>query len=150
MAVKSDVSEQILTHLPNLYRICQMLKADFLFPGNMNFMEYKLLVELSSQSGLTLKSLSVRLCVSPSTISPVVQKMVADQFILRQQDLKDRRSFKFKLTRKGERHLLHARNMQWDFWNKIVNGWPQDDINGFIETLKKFTGYCERISKFSK
>ncbi len=92
----------------NLY---ESLKAIFLHIDNhektylsdhgLNIPRFYILLHVSHNPGINYIDLSDRLLCTKSNTTRVVQGMVKDGLITRQNDLNDRRSFKLFLTEKG-------------------------------------------------
>jgi DNA-binding MarR family transcriptional regulator len=94
------------------------------------------------ESGMTMTELSRRLMVSNGNVTGIIDRLVTEQYVLRQAPEQDRRSFIVRLTPKGAVRFaaVAAAHEQW------VNTLLADFDAGEMEILiSHFDGLAERI-----
>jgi len=99
------------------------------------------------EAGMTMTELSRRLMVSNGNVTGIIDRLVAEQYVLRQAQAEDRRSFIVRLTPKGTARFaaVAAAHEQW------VNALLADfDAQEMDMLIGHFDGLAERIRKGEK
>lgn len=105
----------------------------------------KLLQELGD--GLSLSELSARMAAKNSTVTGIIDRMVAAELVVREQSAEDRRVWKIKLTRKGRDIANRIEVAPWDLLRSALSALPRAELRGLIETLTKLAAHVERAVK---
>ena len=96
------------------------------------------------EAGMTMTELSRRLMVSNGNVTGIIDRLVTEQYVLRQAQAEDRRSFLVRLTPKGAERFaaVAAAHEEW------VNALLADFDDGEMAMLiRHFDGLAERIRK---
>ncbi len=99
------------------------------------------------EAGMSMTELSRRLMVSNGNVTGIIDRLVAEQYVLRQAPEEDRRSFIVRLTPKGAARFaaVAAAHEQW------VNALLADfDAQEMDMLIGHFDGLAERIRKGEK
>ena len=97
--------------------------------------------------GMTLSDVSKRMMVSNGNVTGIIDRLVAEQYVLRHAPAEDRRSFIVRLTPKGAARFaaVAAAHEQW------VNALLADfDAQEMDMLIGHFDGLAERIRKGEK
>jgi len=96
------------------------------------------------ENGMTMTELSRRLMVSNGNVTGIVDRLVAEAYVLRQAPAEDRRSFNVRLTPKGAARFtaVAAAHEQWV--DQLLSDFGADESDTLIA---HFDGLAERIRK---
>jgi DNA-binding MarR family transcriptional regulator len=96
------------------------------------------------ETGMTMTELSRRLMVSNGNVTGIIDRLVAEAYVLRQAPAEDRRSFIVRLTPKGAARFatVAAAHEQWV--DRLLSDFGADESDALIA---HFDGLAERIRK---
>lgn len=100
----------------------------------------KLLQEIGD---LTLSQLSKRIAAASSTVTGIVDRMVAAGLVAREQSADDRRVWKIKLTAQGKAMAKRLDVAPWDILRAALNALPPGELDQLIATLAKVAHYVQ-------
>ncbi len=97
--------------------------------AGLTVVQLKALYKIHRTPDVGLRELAGSLKLTNSTMSGVVDRLVAHELLERHTSSADRRAISLKLTRKGEEKLLEATGTNSSFTNKIMEltVMPQED-----------------------
>lgn len=117
-------------------QIRQRLRQDF----GTTLPRFDLLAQLERHpEGMTMRELSRRLMVTGGNVTGIVDQLEAEQFVVRETQASDRRSFKVRLTPAGRRQFRKwaATHEQWVV--ELLGGWNNEQkatVYGLLAGLK--------------
>ncbi len=102
---------------------------------------------LQTVGDLSLSELSKRMVATNSTVTGIVDRMVAANLVTREQSVDDRRVWKIKLTTQGKATAKKIDVAPWEILRGAVMALPADERTQLIATLDKIADYVERTVK---
>lgn len=94
------------------------------------------------ETGMSMTELSRRLMVSNGNVTGIIDRLVAEQYVLRQAPEEDRRSFIVRLTPKGAARFAAVAAAHEEWVNKLLADFDADEMEMLIG---HFDGLAERI-----
>jgi len=101
----------------------------------------KLLDEIGD---LSLSELSRRMAAKNSTVTGIIDRMVAAGLVTREQSAEDRRVWKIKLTELGQELSSKIEVASWDLLRAALLALPAAELESLIATLTKVAAHVER------
>ena len=95
-------------------------------------------------NGITMTELSRRLMVSNGNVTGIVDRLVAEKYVLRQAPAQDRRSFNVRLTPTGATQFAAVAAAHEEWVNTLLSDFDADEMEMLIG---HFDGLAERIRK---
>jgi len=95
-------------------------------------------------NGITMTELSRRLMVSNGNVTGIVDRLVAEKYVLRQAPAQDRRSFNVRLTPAGATQFAAVAAAHEEWVNTLLSDFDADEMEMLIG---HFDGLAERIRK---
>ena len=96
------------------------------------------------EAGMTMTELSRRLMVSNGNVTGIIDRLVAEQYVLRQAQAEDRRSFLVRLTPKGAERFAAVATAHEEWVNALLADFDDGEMAMLIG---HFDGLAERIRK---
>jgi len=96
------------------------------------------------ERGMTMTELSRRLMVSNGNVTGIIDRLVAEAYVLRQAPAEDRRSFIVRLTPKGAARFGAVAEAHEQWIDQLLSDFDADEIEMLIG---HFDGLAERIRK---
>ncbi|AST56339.1 MarR family winged helix-turn-helix transcriptional regulator [Thermoanaerobacterium thermosaccharolyticum] len=126
-----------------------LVTKNYLNSKNITMSRFWVLNKLHSDEAITMKQLQSQLLLSPSTLTGLIDNLVADDLVSRWRDTKDRRLVFLKLTVKGSNLLNEILEYRTLVLKKIVSKCTKDiDLNMLnknLETLLKMSNNIDAI-----
>lgn len=99
-----------------LHRQCQIFTNKALKEFSLTSAEYPSLLALYHREGQTQDELSSYLYIDKAAITRIIKSLVTKGFVIKKQDLQDKRCNRIFLTEKAKRKQedIHKRVMQWN------------------------------------
>jgi len=94
---------------------------------------------------LSLSELSRRMAATNSTVTGIVDRMVAAELVAREQSVSDRRVWKIRLTAQGKAIAKKLEVAPWEILRSAVMALPPAELEQLIKTLVKVSDHVERI-----
>jgi DNA-binding MarR family transcriptional regulator len=94
------------------------------------------------ENGMTMTELSRRLMVSNGNVTGIIDRLVAEQHVLRQAPAEDRRSFIVRLTAKGVARFAAVAAAHEEWVDALLADFDADEMEMLIG---HFDGLAERI-----
>ncbi len=96
---------------------------------------------------LSLSELSRRMAAKNSTVTGIVDRMVAAGLVEREQSVDDRRVWKIRMTAEGRSLCQQIEVAPWDLLREALLALPPGELEGLIVTLTKVAAHVERAVK---
>jgi DNA-binding MarR family transcriptional regulator len=96
------------------------------------------------ERGMTMTELSRRLMVSNGNVTGIIDRLVAEAYVLRQALAEDRRSFIVRLTPKGAARFASVAEAHKQWVDQLLSDFDADEMEMLIG---HFDGLAERIRK---
>jgi len=99
---------------------------------------------LEAVDDLSLSELSRRMAAKNSTVTGIVDRMVAAGLVQREQSAEDRRVWKIKMTAEGRALARRIEVAPWDLLRAALLALPPAELESLIGTLTKVAAHVER------
>lgn len=96
------------------------------------------------ERGMTMTELSRRLMVSNGNVTGIIDRLVAEAYVLRQAPAEDRRSFIVRLTPKGAARFATVAEAHEQWVDQLLSDFDEEEMEMLIG---HFDGLAERIRK---
>jgi MarR family transcriptional regulator, organic hydroperoxide resistance regulator len=100
----------------------------------------KLLQEIGD---LSLSELSRTMAAKNSTVTGIVDRMVAADLVAREQSAEDRRVWKIRLTKNGAAIARKVDVAPWDLLRGALDALPHAELRRLIDTLNKIAAHVQ-------
>lgn len=100
---------------------------------------------LETVGDLSLSELSKRMAATNSTVTGIVDRMVAAELVAREQSPEDRRVWKIRLTPRGKAIAKKLDVAPWEILRGAVLALPPAELDQLIATLLKVADQVESI-----
>jgi len=101
-------------------------------------------IKLLEQVGaLSLSELSRKMAAKNSTVTGIIDRMVAAELVVREQSQTDRRVWNIKLTERGRGLSKAIEVAPWDLLRSALNALPPRELNQLISTLNKIADHVQ-------
>ena len=94
---------------------------------------------------LSLSELSKKMAATNSTVTGIVDRMVAAGLVVREQSADDRRVWKIKPTAQGRALAKKIDIAPWEILRTALEALPEPELNALIATLAKVAQNVQRI-----
>jgi MarR family transcriptional regulator, organic hydroperoxide resistance regulator len=94
---------------------------------------------------LSLSELSKRIAATNSTVTGIVDRMVAAGLVVREQSADDRRVWKIKLTPQGKTIAKKLDIAPWEILRHALEELPAGELEALIATLAKVAQNVQRL-----
>ena len=105
--------------------------------------QWKVIIALSIQNGLSQKDLAERIFLDGTTLVPILDSMEKKGLVERKTDPKDRRNNNVFLTAKSESFVDHIIEIFFSMRKIVFKNIPESDLELTKNTLKKLTENAE-------
>ena len=103
-------------------------------------------VKMLEQVGdLSLSELSKRMATTNSTVTGIVDRMVAAKLVAREQSPDDRRVWRIRLTNDGKAIAKRIHIAPWDILRAAVMALPSAELDQLVTTLVKVADHVEKM-----
>jgi MarR family transcriptional regulator, organic hydroperoxide resistance regulator len=100
---------------------------------------------LQTVGDLSLSELSRRMAATNSTVTGIVDRMVAAKLVEREQSVEDRRVWRIKLTAQGKAIAKRIDVAPWEILKTAVMALPAAERAQLIATLEKVARHIEKL-----
>jgi DNA-binding MarR family transcriptional regulator len=100
----------------------------------------KLLIEIGD---LSLSELGKKMAARNSTITGIIDRMVAADLVVREQSPDDRRVWKIRLTERGREIAEKVDVAPWDLLRQALHSLPKSELEQLIRILTTVAGHVE-------
>src|SRR6185437_4651067 len=108
----------------------------------MTLPQFDVMAALDREGGITMTELSRKLMVSNGNVTGIVDRLVAERYVLRQAPASDRRSYIVRLTPKGAARFatVAAAHEQWI--HELLSEFDAGELESLID---HFDGLARRV-----
>ena len=99
---------------------------------------------LEQVGALSLSELSRRMAAKNSTVTGIIDRMVAAELVAREQSQDDRRVWKIRMTERGRALSAAIEVAPWDLLRSALAALPGKELQQLIGTLTKIAAHVER------
>lgn len=99
---------------------------------------------LQTIGDLSLSELSKKMAATNSTVTGIVDRMVAAELVAREQSADDRRVWKIRLTPAGKAVAKKIDVAPWEILRAALDALPPAELEQLIATLAKVAAYVTR------
>ena len=131
---RKDLSLAIAQLMPH---IIQGAHLGFLANRTITHTQFFVLVAIHSNGPCAMKTLSENMKVSMPTISGIVKRLVAANYVTRSSGEADRRQVKVELTKEGRKFIARFQQVISERWQEVLKSLNQDEINTFNHVVLK-------------
>jgi MarR family transcriptional regulator, organic hydroperoxide resistance regulator len=96
---------------------------------------------LQAVGDLSLSELSRRMAATNSTVTGIVDRMVAADLVAREQSSDDRRVWKIKLTDAGRALARRIEVVPWDLLRAALASLPRAELDALVATMAKVAAH---------
>jgi DNA-binding MarR family transcriptional regulator len=100
---------------------------------------------LEQVGDLSLSELSKRMATTNSTVTGIVDRMVAAKLVAREQSPDDRRVWRIRLTGDGKAMAKRIHIAPWDILRAAVMALPAAELDQLVTTLVKVADNVEKM-----
>ncbi len=100
---------------------------------------------LENVGDLSLSELSRKMSATNSSITGIIDRMVAAGLVVREQSAEDRRVWKIRLTAEGKAMARKVDVAPWEILRTAVFALPPAELEQLISTLLKVADHVERV-----
>ncbi len=98
---------------------------------------------LEAVGKLSLSELSRRMAATNSTVTGIIDRMVAAGLVVREQSAEDRRVWTIAMTDAGRSLSREIEVAPWDLLRQALNDLPAAELDSLIDTLTKVAAHVE-------
>jgi DNA-binding MarR family transcriptional regulator len=98
---------------------------------------------LQGMGGLSLSQLSRRMASKNSTVTGIIDRMVAADLVTREQSTKDRRVWRIEMTKRGRELASKIEVAPWDLLRGALDALTPTELRRLIATLTKVAAHVE-------
>jgi len=135
--------DNILIHYPLFYR---KIKTSAIDAKRLKYGKsdgyYQILGILSDSGPLPISKVGKQLYISKPNMTPLIDKLVEDGFVIRSRDEKDRRIVNVRITKEGKKFLWDARGVVEENIKENLKNLDENDLNTMndsLENIRKLT-----------
>ena len=93
---------------------------------------------------LSLSELSKQMAATNSTVTGIVDRMVAANLVAREQSATDRRVWKIRLTPEGVKVAKRVEVAPWELLQRAVAALPPAELDQLVKTLVKVVDHIQK------
>lgn len=110
---------------------------DLLHSGEFSLMKQIYYFNQQNNSNPTLVILSDLLGITQATVTPLVDRLVSKELLIKEVSPKDKRAKLISLTKKGEEFLNHNQQIEYERLHSLLEYLGDDDTNDLIRILDR-------------
>lgn len=110
----------------------QKMESLKIYPGQDKF-----LALIKANEGVTQKELARMNCVKPATITGMLLKLEANNYVYRVPDEADKRNMRVYLTPEGRKMAKLSEKFIFDLTNKMFENFTEEEITTFLQLMDK-------------
>lgn len=118
---------------------------DALIDHDFKVADLKYLLIISENKNIKLQDLSILLNVDKAMVTRTIKRLVELDYINKEVDKKDTRSYRLSLTEKSERNLVQLRSIFKEWFDKVTIDFTKKEKDIYISLMKKV--YENRVYK---
>jgi DNA-binding MarR family transcriptional regulator len=146
--VRADTLEQITTVLLAMLPLFQKK----LFRGDgtdenrgIIHSQTHILILLQQQKAMPISEIGKQLLISPSNMTPLIDKLIDEDLVVRRPDKKDRRVINVAITRRGLEHLDALYKAKLDSFKTKLSNLSDDDLSLLLSSLQNILKVIAKV-----
>lgn len=143
---RQDAADQFVKLIP-LIRRKLLRRSDLPQIPNLNFSHFHLLMLIEDEGAVTNGQISETLSIAPPNVTPLITKLVEENYITRVPDERDRRVIWNQLTDKGEAVLRERRNSFRKLFEERLDFLSDEETDQLINSLNTLTEIVEKMDR---
>jgi len=105
---------------------------------NLNMTEFIILAHLNLKNAEQIQKLGDIAYITSGTITYTINKLIKKGYIIKKQDLRDKRIFLVSLTKQGKKVYKNVFEKYIMYLNNILDGFTEETKQEFIEQIQYF------------
>lgn len=134
---KIDLQIDKLRKQIHVMKKTKMSSNDFLHSGEFSLMKQIALFNQQNDTSPTLVVLSNLLGITQATVTPLVDRLVAKELLIKEVSPTDKRAKLISLTQKGNEYLNHNQQVEYERLHSLLESLGEDDTGELIRILDK-------------
>ena len=104
--------------------------------ADFSLAQYRVLMLVRHRGAMSINDLRNQLNTAQSTASEMVDRLVQQNLLLREKDVKDKRITLFKLSKKAEKILERRKDIMEDCYRKVLEPLSQQDQEELVASFE--------------
>jgi MarR family transcriptional regulator, organic hydroperoxide resistance regulator len=141
--IKHSYIDRLFTAFQTSNRHIQQDLASSLKEMNVTGPQFYILYLLSASEGTKSTELADKLDVKPSAITVMIDRLLKNNFVIRERDEKDRRIVKLKLTSEGREVFEKGKAKRREIFSKYLAYLDEEDVDQLVTIYEKLAAAVE-------
>ncbi len=104
-----------------------------------------ILILLQQQKAMPISEIGKQLLISPSNMTPLIDKLIDEDLVVRRPDKKDRRVINVAITRRGLEHLEALKKARMDSFKTKLSNLSDDDLSLLLSSLQNILKVVAKV-----
>lgn len=114
---------------------------------NLTIAQLKSLLFIANEGTTNLKSLASALGVTPANVTGIVDRLVEQGLVSREENPADRRMLLLRLTDKGENLLANLREIREDYMLRVLEQMNDEQLAALAQGLSAFLAAADNVAR---
>lgn len=136
--VNEESLEVLELEIAMMVRALRSRTVDLDESQELNRASYLILLLISRNGPMGVKSIAEKLHLDISTVSRQAAGLLTEELLEKKQSRTDRRSYIYDINDKGWDVIAHTRKSRKQRFSKMIDKWEDEDIDEFARLLQKF------------
>ena len=143
MKEKAELIKQVIGLQRQVRRILRSRMTDAWMNLNLTIPQLKSLFLIAREGSMNTKSLAEALGVTPSNVTGIVDRLVKQGLVSRQENPEDRRMLELRVTAKGERILTSLREETISSMSEVLTRMSVEELSALARGLSSMVKAAE-------
>ncbi|MEQ8168492.1 MAG: MarR family transcriptional regulator [Candidatus Eremiobacterota bacterium] len=112
---------------------------------NMSLSQLNVLLFLEARDHVRMKDIGEKLCIKPSSVTNLVDRLIRAGLVERSFDPEDRRVVEVSLSEDGKRLIEDVRKIDRKHWEKVIGKIDEVEYEEILRVIKKFDDALREI-----
>ncbi len=144
---KSELLTEVLELEHRAHQLMRQYSLDAWMGLNLTVPQLKSLFFIATHPGVSPSKLAGALGVTPSNVTGIVDRLVEQGLVQREENHKDRRVLVLKLTEKGQSILANLRERRSSRMQEILDNLSEQELNGLAIGLRALVKAAEELDR---
>ncbi|SFS89079.1 MarR family winged helix-turn-helix transcriptional regulator [Marininema halotolerans] len=141
--MKDETLDELIVLMRMTARAFRQRSFQELKQYNLTFPQSIILKTLSMDGPYSLANLSEQAGMTTSSVSGIVDRLEANDWVTRRRDENDRRVVWIELSDEGKELVRQVPALNSDHFKQLLRRMPEEDVTLLVEQLKKFYRFME-------